>query len=140
MRIFNNKSFKRFMLSYLLILFIPLTITFYFYRSSTSIVKQNAIDSNIFKLRNFRDVMDSRIERIDKNVMELGENEKFIRVAQSSDTSHNTADMYWFIDFYKYFKSFSFYGALDKNECFLFFNNNSAVYGSNYLNLSRQDF
>ena len=103
-------------------------------------MERNAIESNIFKLNTFRDIMDGKIERIDKYVVELNHNEKLSRVVQLPNTPVNTPDMFWFEDFLNYFNRFTFYSTLDQSKCFLFLTRNDVVYGSHYLNFSRREF
>ena len=140
MRVTRNKNFKRFMISYMLVMLIPLAITAYVYTRSTNIMERNAIEANLFKLNNFNDVLDGRIERIDKYVHELNQNDKLAKIINLPNRDQNTPDMYWFEDFYKYFNDFSFYSSLDLNRCFLFLNQSNAVFGNFYLNFNRTEF
>ena len=134
-----DKNFKRFLISYILVLFIPLAITIYSYSRATDIIERNIIESNIFKLSNFRDILDNKLAMIDRVVLELNFNERLQRVIHQP-FPHNSPDMYYFYTFFQDFNRFSIYSVLEGDESFLFLRNNNIVYGRGFFGSNLQDF
>ena len=135
LRILRDKNFQKFMISYILVLFIPLTITIYSYFHATEIIENNVTQANVFNLENFRDAMDTRIAQIDRSVFDFSTNEDFRRILQLPFMSYNTPNMYWFKVARDEFNRFNFSSSMvDEDRSFLFLRgNNNVVYGRNFF-------
>jgi len=130
------------MISYILILSIPLFITIYSYFHATEIIERNVTQANVFNLENFRDTMDNRVAQIDRAVFDLTTNEIFLRILQLPFMSYNSPNMYWFRVARDDFNRFSFSSSMvDEERSFLFIRgNNNVVYGRNFFSSNFQQF
>lgn len=139
--IFQTKNFLKFMISYIFVLFIPLTIIIYSYFHVTETIERNVIDANVFKLESFRNTMDDRIAQIDRVVFDLSiNNENFRRVLELPIMLHNSPQMYWFRvardDFNRLSSS-----VAEEDRSFMFLRgNNNVVYGRNFFSPSFSHF
>jgi len=142
MHVFQSKNFKLFMISYILVLFIPLAITTYSYFHATRIIEENVIRANVFNLENFRDGMDNRISQIDRAVFDLTINENIRRILQLPVMNYNSPNMYWFKAARDDFNRFDFSSNMAAQDMsFLFLRgNNNVVYGRNFFSSSFQVF
>ncbi|MCL2571768.1 MAG: helix-turn-helix domain-containing protein [Defluviitaleaceae bacterium] len=138
--IMRDKNFKRFVISYVLILFIPLAITLYANARATDIIEANVIQTNIFKLSNFRDIFDERLARIDNAVLELSFDERLQRIIHLPITDASSPNMYWFYVFFHEFNRFAFHSVQDGDRSFLFLRNNGVVFGHNFFSSNFWDF
>ena len=139
MRISKDKNFRRFLFSFALILCIPFVITIFLHAYAAAIIERNVIESNIFKLNNFRDIMDSRIRLIDRSVIELSFNDRLNRVANLPISDYNSPNMFWFIEFHQIFNRFFFHN-ISSDRAFLFLHYNNVVYGNNFLDFDLHFF
>lgn len=140
MRITKNTNYRRFLASFLLVMLIPLLTTGYFYGRVADILERNALDANFFKLFNFRDLLDGRIEQIDRNISEIEKNITLGRLLNLDDISQNTPEMYWFHEFYFRFNNYALYNNADDTLCFLFVNKSRTVFGYQYLEFGYDEF
>ena len=139
LRIIRDKNFKRFLVSYILVLLIPLAITLYAYSQANDIIERNVIESNIYQLSILRNILDQRLMVIERAVLELNFNEQIQQIIHLPFGS-NTPDMYWFYSFNREYKRFSSFNVLDNDINFLFLRNNNVVYSKDFLGSSLDIF
>ena len=139
MRIFSDKNFKRFVISYICVLVIPLAITIYAYSQATNIIERNVIESNTFRLSTFRDTLDNKISLIDRSVLELSFNDRLRRIAHMPLPDYNSPNMYWFNEFFHMFNRFAFNTMLEGDRSFLFLHHNGVVFGRNFFTSDLSD-
>lgn len=140
MSVFKTQNFKKIMLSYLIIMLIPLLISTLAYTRSVEVIEQNVVEANLFKLNNFRDIMEGQIENIDKTVWELRENSKVHKVSTLKPLKNNAPEMYYFHEFFYEFNNMSIHQASDLVPCHIFFPYNDSVFSYRYLAFDYDDF
>lgn len=139
MKLKGGVSFKQFLISYIIVLFIPLLISVYAYLQSTSIIEKKSIEANMFTLTKFQELFDKQIESINYSLWELNENSGVSFVSKLTNPKIKKDNMYWFHEFFDYFRTFSLQNYPNNIPTFLFIEKNNAVYSYRYLNLDMKD-
>ena len=133
MHIFRTANFKRFVVSYVFILLIPLAVTLYISSRATEVIERHVVESNTAKLRNFRDDFDGKLAHIDRSVLDLSFNIGLRRITHMPLSEENLSYMYWFYSFFHDFNRFAFQATQNNDRIFLFLRHNDVVYGRNFF-------
>jgi AraC-like DNA-binding protein len=72
----KNRLALKFLISYALILLIPLSVSAFAYREAAKMMSEDVLNSNMSMLEQTRDVVDSRLEEVNKIVNQLSLNTK----------------------------------------------------------------
>ena len=114
----KNKYYYKFILSYLIILIIPLAIGSVVYEKSLKIIEQNAIDERVFILKQSKNIIDNYIENVENTVFGLALDEDIKRgmyINQPNNVQSYYEDM---LRLRKTFKSYNISKTFD-SETFL---------------------
>jgi len=94
----KNKLFYNFLISYIVILIIPLLLGSFAYVNVQNLVKEDSINFNLSILEQTRDIMDNRLEELSKMCNQLALNTKFRRILSLSNPILHT-EYYNFYEF-----------------------------------------
>lgn len=95
--------FKRFLISYISILLIPLLLSIVAFNTSVAVVQKNSINSTLFLLNQLKNRIDSRIEKIDEIVIKMAYDTKLQWLSSLNKPTEGSPDVYWFWEYYNNF-------------------------------------
>jgi two-component system response regulator YesN len=101
----SNSVFIRFFISYVVILFIPITIGSYAYWEAIKVVEQDASDLNMAVLEQGRDVVDGYLNEINSTARQMALNLRTNKVMYISK-SVKTTDIYTIMELQKMLSSY----------------------------------
>lgn len=97
----KGKIFFRFLISYFLVLLIPLTISTLAYNEAVKIVEKKAIQYNMSMLEQSKDIIDQRLNEINSLVIQLGLNPKVNSLINMGKLSEGSPYIYHLWDLLK---------------------------------------
>lgn len=77
----GSKSFKRFLLSYVAVLMVPLMIGAYAYDQTVTVIEEDAMNANLNVLNQSKSTLDIRLKEIEQLAMDLALDPKVIHLA-----------------------------------------------------------
>ncbi|BCS80603.1 AraC family transcriptional regulator [Anaerocellum diazotrophicum] len=95
--------FKRFLISYISILLIPLLLSLIVFNTSVTVVQKNSVNSTLFLLNQLKNLIDSRIEKIDEIAIKMAYDSKLQWISSLKKPTEGSPDMYWFWEYYNNF-------------------------------------
>lgn len=95
--------FKRFLISYISILIIPLLLSLIVFNTSVAVVQKNSVNSTLFLLNQLKNLIDSRIEKIDEIAIKMAYDSKLQWISSLDKPTEGSPDMYWFWEYYNNF-------------------------------------
>ena len=88
-KVFRLNIFLRFMISYLLILSIPLALSAYYYSEIISFMEEDVRERNLSLLDQTRDVMDTRLLEVNRLAMQIAMNSKVRELIRTDNIDNN---------------------------------------------------
>ena len=140
MRLSKSRSFKGFLVSYILILLLPIFVAGLVYNKAIVIMQNNAIKFSSSHLNHMKSLMEKELLYVDKYILELSIKPELRRINNLSSPLPGSSEMYWFYDFYRLYNNMNFNNIRDANRLFLLLNNNQTVFSQNYVSFSFEDF
>lgn len=95
--------FKRFLISYISILLIPLLLSLIVFNTSVAVVQKNSVNSTLFLLNQLKNLIDSRIEKIDEIAIKMAYDSKLQWISSLNKPTEGSPDIYWFWEYYNNF-------------------------------------
>lgn len=132
--------FKRFLISYLCILIIPLVLSSFAYNQAVRIVENNAIDSRMFMLGHIRDTVDKYFKDLDETIVLTALDYKLNRLLYYNQPGEGSSDMYLFYDYTNYVRSKLTTNNAFRSSFYIFFKNNEAVFSNNKTDFGIEGF
>lgn len=134
----GNKSFKRFLLSYVVIIIVTNSIAGIAYRESFNIIRKGALDANLSILRQCRDIVDARLVEVDSMVNQLILDPR-VRGLQYGYQPINDADYYSIIDLCQKLPSFNTTNNFI-NDIFLYYKDIDLIVSRNSATTRMESF
>lgn len=135
----NRKIFSNFLLSYLIVLLIPLIIGIIAYNEALKAVEQDAWEANLSSLQQCRSILDGRLAEVDQVVTQMAFNPK-IRALANADSPYedatniiNIKDAQESIIPYRYTNNFV-------KDIYIYLNKSNIVISPYYTYLSQTQF
>ncbi len=132
--------FKRFLISYLFILIIPLALTSVAYNQAVKIVEGNAIDSRLFMLGHIRDSVDKYFKDLDETIVLTALDSKLNRLLYYSQPREGSSDMYLFYEYANYVRSKLSTNNTFRSSFYIFFKNNESIFANNKTDFGIEGF
>ncbi len=126
--------YKRFMVSYLIILMIPTLISGYVYRNGLRVIERDATETRLFMLRQMRDMVDRSLREIDETRLRLLHDPMTNLMQQLDAPMSGTGDIYRFWEYNRVVSKQTLTGNSIKSRVFVFFNRSGAVFSHNTTN------
>ncbi|ADL43079.1 transcriptional regulator, AraC family [Caldicellulosiruptor obsidiansis OB47] len=95
--------FKRFLISYVSILLIPLLLSLIVFNTSFTVVQKNSVNSTLFLLNQLKNFIDSKMEKIDEIAIKMAYDSKLQWISTLDTPKEGSPDVYWFWEYYNNF-------------------------------------
>lgn len=120
--------FRRFLISYIIVLIIPLTLVSITYQKSITEAENDAKKSRLFLLMQTRDMMDTYMRNIDEMAIQIMFNSKLSRLLNMERPKAGSSDIYYWWDYSKEIKNRTLTNNIFKSKFFLFIKNSQTVF------------
>ena len=139
LKLHKNIAFKRFLVSYILILIIPIVISSFVYVQAMAVIEDNAVNSGNFMIRQSGDIIDSYLSDIDLSVFMLSTNSTLQSVLNMPQPTFGSNKVYQLIKVINDMKSNNVSGSLDSTT-YIFLEKTNVVIDNNFANYNIRDF
>ena len=143
MDLFKSKNFKKYMISYLLILIMPLFISGPVYNKAVRIMREDSIRFTSTNLNSTKDLLEQEFIYIDNNILNLSQKPELRRIIIQDNPSEGSPAMYWFYEFFEFLNNtlnFENMHGNDKVYLLLNKNNNKSVFAKRFVSFDFNDF
>jgi two-component system, response regulator YesN len=120
--------FKRFLLSYFVILLIPLLFAAFAYNAATKVVEENAIESRLTMLRQTRDIIDKHLKEIDEMMIQVAINSKLSSLLSLKDPEEGSPEIFKLWDYAREIKTHTVTTNVFKSTFFIFLKNSNFIF------------
>lgn len=133
--------FKRFLISYVSILLIPLLLSLVVFNASIIVVQKNSVNSTLFLLNQLKSLIDSKVEKIEETAVKMAYDSKLQWVSSLDKPTEGSPDVYWFWEYYNNFCKIVSY-LKDELDVLLLvaLRNNDTIYFNSVLYFGMSDF
>ncbi len=131
--------FKRFLVSYILILIIPITFGSYAYVQAMGVIEKNTISAENFLIKQSGDIVDNYLSSVDLSVYSLSTNTTLQTVLNMNQPVFGSDKVYQLIKVINDMKSNNISGTIDSTT-YIFLQKTDVVIDSYYANYGIQRF
>lgn len=126
----NLKSaiFKKFLFSYVVILLIPLFLATFAYNAATSVIEENAFDSNLTMLNQTRDIVDKHLKEIEEMMIQITFDSKMIGLLNISDPEEGSPEIYKLWEYARDIKTRTVTTNVFKSTFYIFLKNSNFIF------------
>lgn len=143
MNLLKSKNFKKYMISYLMILIVPFLVSGPVYNKAVSIMREDSIRFTSTNLNSTKDLLEQEFIYIDNNILNLSQKPELRRIINLDNPSEGSSTMYWFFEFFEFLNNnlnFESIHTNDKVYLLLNKNNNKSVFAKRFASFDFNDF
>lgn len=136
----RNLFFKRFLVSYLLILVLPILFSSFVYNEALKLVEQDARESRMLMLRHTRDMVDRTLKEIDKTIVDIMYASNFNNMMYMSPVHDGSPEVYKIWRFANEIQRITVSKDILNSTFYVFFNSSSLIFSHDTTNTGFENF
>lgn len=140
MKLIKSKSFKKSLISYIIILILPVIVSGLVYNKAIDIMQNNYIQFSSNNLNYAKGIIEKELYNIEQYILKLSTSPELRKIINLQNPPEGSPDMYWFYEFYKFYNSINIKNTKNKNKMFILINKNNTVFSEGYASFSFKDF
>lgn len=139
MKIIRHKNrkpfFRRFLVSYIFILVLPILFSSFVYNEAAKLVEQDARESRLLMLRHTRDMVDRTLQEIDKTIVDIMYASNIYNVMYLPPIHEGSPEIYTVWNFAKEIQRITISNDIFNSAFYVFFKNNNLVFSHDTTNI-----
>lgn len=135
----TRSIFRRFLVSYMLILVFPIIIGSYAYNKALELIKQDAMNSGSFMIRQSRDLLDNYLKSIDLSVFAIGADPALQSIVNMSQPTFGSDKVFQLTKVVNNMKYNNISSTFD-SKTYVFLRKTDVVIDRNYANYNIENY